>query len=145
MATVDRLLAHAMSLCELYAAVEWGDTGAPAMQDLFARHLGEQHALVASLLKRAVALGATAPLRTASGAVPTGALAAGASGGIALLRRIVEAHELGQCEFETMWRQAAIDGDRATYDLVIDEVVRTNERQSWLMDEQLVRLDNVRT
>lgn len=143
--TVDRLLAHATSLCELYAAAKWSGTDVSSIRDLFARHLGEQYALVAAVLARAEALGpfgAGASMRPAGSGVPMAARSAGLLDDAARLRRLLEVHELGRFEFEAMRRQATIDGDRATYDLVVDEVVRTNERQSWLVAEQLLQLGN---
>jgi hypothetical protein len=141
MATVDRLLAYATSLCELYAAARWEDTSVPSLRDLFAQHLAEQYGLIASLLERARTLGMNMPRPSFGSPISTGDQTTDCNY-VGWLRRILEVQELGQCELEGMWRQANIDGDRATYDLVVEEVVRINERQSWLIAEQLVRLSD---
>jgi hypothetical protein len=142
MATVDRLLAYATSLCELYAAARWEDTSVPSLRDLFAQHLAEQYGLIASLLERARTLGMNMPRPSFGSPISTGSQTIDCNDYVGWLRRILEVQELGQCELEGMWRQANIDGDRATYDLIVEEVVRINERQSWLVAEQLVRLSD---
>lgn len=142
MATVDRLLAYATSLCELYAAARWEDTSVPSLRDLFAQHLAEQYGLIASLLERARTLGMNMPRPSFGSPISTGSQTIDCNDYVGWLRRILEVQELGQCELEGMWRQANIDGDRATYDLIVEEVVRINERQSWLIAEQLVRLSD---
>ena len=56
----------------------------------------------------------------------------------AQLRRLVEGHEMILTEARPLARQAAEAGDDGTNDLIVSQVVRTNELQSWFIAEHLV-------
>jgi starvation-inducible DNA-binding protein len=47
-------------------------------------------------------------------------------------------------EVRTMARQAAKDGDDGTNDLLVSQVLRTNELQTWFIAEHLVDVPVVR-
>ena len=54
------------------------------------------------------------------------------------ISRLLHAHEVVLKESRTMARQAAEAGDDGTNDLLVSEVIRTNERQVWFVGEHLV-------
>jgi len=53
------------------------------------------------------------------------------------LSRLLDAHELLLEEARPLAREAADRGDEGTNDLIVSEVVRTNELQSWFVAEHL--------
>lgn len=65
----------------------------------------------------------------------------------AQLSRLLQAHEIVLKEARTMARQAGQSGDDGTNDLIVSDVIRTNEFQVWfvsqhLVDEPVVRADS---
>ena len=52
--------------------------------------------------------------------------------------RLLHAHEIILKEARAMARQAAEAGDDGTNDLVVSNVIRTNEMQVWFVAEHLV-------
>jgi starvation-inducible DNA-binding protein len=53
------------------------------------------------------------------------------------LRRLLDAHEVILQEARPLAREAAERGDDGTNDLIVSQVVRTNELQSWFVGEHL--------
>ena len=53
------------------------------------------------------------------------------------LRRLLDAHEIVLQEARPLAREAAERGDDGTNDLIVSQVVRTNELQSWFVAEHL--------
>jgi len=54
------------------------------------------------------------------------------------LTRLLHAHEIVLQEARTMARQATGAGDDGTNDLLVSQVIRTNEQQVWFVAEHLV-------
>ena len=54
------------------------------------------------------------------------------------ISRLLHAHEIVLKEARAMARQASESGDDGTNDLVVSEVIRTNEFQVWFVSEHLV-------
>ena len=54
------------------------------------------------------------------------------------LSRLLHAHEVILLESRTMARQASEIGDDGTNDLLVSEVIRTNELQVWFISEHVV-------
>jgi starvation-inducible DNA-binding protein len=54
------------------------------------------------------------------------------------LSRLLQAHEIVLKEARAMARKAAEDGDDGTNDLLVSNVIRTNEMQVWFVSEHLV-------
>ena len=54
------------------------------------------------------------------------------------ISRLLHAHEIVLKEARAMARQAAEVGDDGTNDLLVSQVIRTNERQVWFVGEHLV-------
>jgi len=60
------------------------------------------------------------------------------------IARLLEAHELILKEARQFAHQAAEAGDDGTNDLLVSDVVRTNEMQAWFISEHLVEVPLVR-
>jgi len=60
------------------------------------------------------------------------------------LSRLLHAHEVILLESRTMAKQAAEAGDDGTNDLLVSDVIRTNEMQVWFLSEHLVEEPLVR-
>ena len=58
--------------------------------------------------------------------------------GIAQLERLLEAHELILTQARAAAKEADEAGDDGTNDLLVSNVVRTNEMQVWFLAEHLV-------
>ena len=54
------------------------------------------------------------------------------------ISRLLHAHEIVLKEARTMARQAAQEDDDGTNDLLVSNVIRTNELQGWFVAEHLV-------
>jgi starvation-inducible DNA-binding protein len=54
------------------------------------------------------------------------------------LSRLVDAHQVIIRQVRKLARRASELGDHGTNDLVVGEVLRTNELQAWLLSEHLV-------
>ncbi len=54
------------------------------------------------------------------------------------LSRLLDAHQIIIREARTLARRASTLGDDGTNDLVVSEVLRTNELQVWFLSEHLV-------
>jgi starvation-inducible DNA-binding protein len=55
-----------------------------------------------------------------------------------MLSRLLDAHELLLVETRMAARRAAEVGDDGTNDLLVSDVLRTNELQAWFVAEHLV-------
>jgi starvation-inducible DNA-binding protein len=60
------------------------------------------------------------------------------------ISRLLHAHEIVLKEARTMARQADQDGDDGTNDLLVSDVIRTNETQVWFVAEHVVDTPLVR-
>jgi starvation-inducible DNA-binding protein len=56
------------------------------------------------------------------------------------LSRLLDAHQIIIREARTLARRASTLGDDGTNDLVVSEVLRTNELQAWFLSEHLVNV-----
>ena len=61
-----------------------------------------------------------------------------------MLSRLLEAHELILTDAHDAATQVAEQGDDGTNDLIVSEVIRTGELQSWFLAEHLVDTPLVR-
>jgi starvation-inducible DNA-binding protein len=106
---------------------------------LFDKHHGEQAELVDQLAERVQMLGgvsiAMAPDVAETTLIPRPPR--GREDVAAQLSRLLHAHEIVLKEARTMARQAADAGDDGTNDLLVSDVIRTNEMQVWFVAEHL--------
>ena len=61
------------------------------------------------------------------------------------LSRLLHGHEIVLKEARAMARQAAVVGDDGTNDLLVSDVIRTNEMHVWFLSEHLVDTPLVRS
>jgi starvation-inducible DNA-binding protein len=139
---LNQLLADTMTLRDLYKKHHWQVAGHTFYQLhlLFDKHHDEQDELVDSIAERIQSLGAVsiamAPDVAETTIVPRPPR--GREEVPTQISRLLEAHEILLKEARTMARQAADSGDDGTNDLLVSEVIRTNELQVWFLAEHLV-------
>ncbi len=107
---------------------------------LFDKHYEEQSALVDAIAERIQLLGgisiAMAPDVAEATIIPRPPR--GREEVPVQISRLLEAHELLIKEARTMAKQADDSGDDGTNDLLVSQVIRTNELQVWFLAEHLV-------
>jgi starvation-inducible DNA-binding protein len=141
-ARLNKVLCDTRILHDLYKKAHWTMRGATfyPLHLLMDKHAGEQDELVDSLAERVQALGAVAvgdPRHVAElTSVPRPP--DGAEEVPAMLSRLLEAHELVMVEVRDAARRASEVGDDGSNDLLVSEVLRANELQTWFVAEHLV-------
>ena len=113
---------------------------------LFDKHHGEQAELVDAIAERIQLLGgvslAMAPDVAETTIIPRPPR--GREEVAVQLSRLLAAHEMIVQEVRTMARQAADAGDDGTNDLLVSQVLRTHELETWFLGEHLVDVPVVR-
>lgn len=107
---------------------------------LFDKHHNEQDELVDTIAERIQTLGAIS-LAMAADVAETTLISRPPRGREELpvqLSRLLEAHEIILKEARTFVRDASEAGDDGTNDLLVSQVIRTNELQVWFLAEHLV-------
>jgi len=147
---LNQLLADTITLRDLYKKHHWQVSGATFHQLhlLFDKHFNEQNELVDLIAERIMMLGGVSIAMSADVAEMTlvPRPPKGREEVPVQISRLLHAHEVVLKEARTMARQAADDGDDGTNDVLVSNVIRTNEMQVWfvaehLVDEPLVRAD----
>ncbi|HTC52826.1 MAG TPA: DNA starvation/stationary phase protection protein [Steroidobacteraceae bacterium] len=140
-AALNRLLAHTTALRDLYKKAHWQTSGATfyELHLLFDKHYEEQAQLMDTLAERVQTLGGVAVALPQDIAEETRLARAprGREDPVHQLSRLVEAHEVILQEARPLARRAGEDGDDGTNDLIVSQVVRLNELQSWFVGEHL--------
>ncbi len=140
--SLNQLLVDSMTLRDMYKKHHWQVSGPTFYQLhlLFDKHFNEQGGLVDAIAERIQSLGGVSIAMAHDVAemtliprpprdreeVP------------AQIARLLHAHEIVLKEARAMARQAAEAGDDGTNDLLVSEVIRTNELQVWFVSEHLV-------
>src|SRR6059036_2856984 len=141
-AQLNQLLADTMTLRDLYKKCHWQVAGPTFYQLhlLFDKHYDEQVELVDAIAERIQLLGGVSIAMPADVAETTFIRRPprGREEAPVQLSRLLEAHEIILKEARTAARQAAEAGDDGTNDLLVSEVIRTNELQVWFLSEHLV-------
>jgi starvation-inducible DNA-binding protein len=139
---LNQLLADTITLRDLYKKHHWQVSGATfySLHLLFDRHAEQQTELVDQIAERVMALGGVAIAMSADVAETTLIPRApkGREDVPTQLSRLLHAHETVLEEARTMARLADEHGDFGTNDLLVSEVIRTNEAQVWFLAEHLV-------
>src|SRR5216684_4742958 len=139
---LNQLLADTRILHALYKNHHWVMRGPGFYQLhlLFEKHADEQIELVDEIAERIQALGGVAvgdPRHVAEitriPRAPNGCEAVPA-----MLSRLLEAHELILLDAHDAAKRTAELGDDGTNDLIVSDVIRTNELQAWFLVEHLV-------
>jgi len=140
-AALNRLVAHTMAMRDLYKKAHWQTSGATfyALHLLFDKHYGEQLELVDALAERVQTLGGVALALAHDVAEETRIARAprGREHPADQLRRLLDAHEIVLEDARPLAREAAERGDDGTNDLIVSQLVRLNELQSWFVGEHL--------
>ena len=139
---LNQLLADTMTVRDLYKKHHW-QVGGPTFYQLhllFDKHFNEQSELVDSIAERIQSLGGVS-LAMAPDVAETTLIPRPPRGREEVpvqLSRLLQAHEIILKAARTLARQAAEAGDDGTNDLLVSDVIRTNEMQVWFVSEHLV-------
>ena len=139
---LNQLLADTMTLRDLYKKSHWQVAGPTFYQLhlLFDKHFGEQVELVDLIAERIQLLGGVS-LAMAADVAEVTQIERPPRGREAVpvqLSRLLDAHQVIIRETRELGRRASQLGDDGTNDLVISDVLRTNELQVWFLSEHLV-------
>src|SRR5712664_2357342 len=141
-AQLNKLLADTMTLRDLYKKSHWQVAGPTFYQLhlLFDKHYDEQVELVDSIAERIQLLGGVSIAMAPDVAEITQIERPprGREEVPVQLSRLLDAHQIIIREARTLARRASTLGDDGTNDLVVSEVLRTNELQVWFLSEHLV-------
>lgn len=145
---LNQVLADTMTLRDLYKKHHWQVAGHTFYQLhlLFDKHHGEQDELVDDIAERIQLLGGVS-IAMAADVAETTLISRPPRGREQVpeqISRLLEAHEIILKEARTMAKQAAEAGDDGTNDLLVSQVIRTNELQVWFLAEHLVDVPVVR-
>lgn len=141
---LNQVLVDTMSLRDLYKKHHWQVSGPTFYQLhlLFDKHYEEQSELVDAIAERIQALGGIAIAMAADVAETTKIPRPPKDREEAPVQisRLMEAHEIILTQSREMAKKASDAGDEGTNDLLISDVVRTNEVQVWFISEHVVDL-----
>jgi starvation-inducible DNA-binding protein len=145
---LNQVLADTITLRDLYKKHHWQLSGPTFYQLhlLFDKHYEEQNDLVDTLAERIQTLGGVS-LAMAPDVAETTLIPRPPRGREEVpvqISRLLHAHEIVLEEAHSMARQAAEVGDDGTNDLLVSDVIRTNEKQVWFISEHLVDVPLVR-
>src|SRR5256885_1079105 len=135
---LNQLLADTITLRDLYKKHHWQVAGPTfyLLHLLFDKHYEQQNELVDKIAERIQLLGGVS-LAMAHDVAETTMIPRPPKGREEVpvqVSRLLHAHEIVLKEARTMARRAAEAGDDGTNDLLVSDVVRTNERQGWVVD-----------
>ena len=145
---LNQVLADTMTLRDMYKKHHWQVAGHTFYQLhlLFDKHHGEQDELVDEIAERIQLLGGIS-LAMAADVAETTLIPRpprGREEAPVQISRLLEAHEIVLKEARAMARQASESADDGTNDLLVSDVIRTNELQVWFLAEHLVDVPLVR-
>src|SRR5918996_2137295 len=139
---LNQLIADTIALRDLYKKHHWQVAGPTFYQLhlLFDKHYDQQNELVDKIAERiqmlggvSVAMGHDVAETTLIPRPPKGREEVPVE-----ISRLLHAHEIVLKEARTMARRAAEGGDDGTNDLLVSDVIRTNELQVWFVAEHVV-------
>jgi len=138
---LNPLLANTMVLRDLYKKHHWQVSGATFYQLhlLFDKHYNEQVELMDALAERIVALGGV-PLAAQHDVAEASSIARppkGRESVPAQITRLLDAHEQILVQSRRTAREASENGDDGTNDLIVSDVIRTNEMHVFFLSEHL--------
>lgn len=135
--SLNQVLADTMTLRDLYKKHHWQVSGPTfyMLHLLFDKHFEEQSRLIDSLGERIQTLGGVAIAMAADVAEATGIPRPpkGREDPAAQIARLLHAHEVILLEARAMARDASASGDEGTNDILVSDVIRTNELQVWFL------------
>jgi starvation-inducible DNA-binding protein len=139
---LNQVLADTMTLRDLYKKHHWQVAGHTFYQLhlLFDKHFEEQSELIDTIAERIQLLGGLS-IAMAHDVAETTQIPRPPRGREEVpvqISRLLEAHELILKESRKYAKQADEAGDDGTNDLLVSDVIRTNELQVWFLAEHLV-------
>ena len=141
---LNQLLADTMTLRDLYKKSHWQVAGPTFYQLhlLFDKHFEEQAELVDSIAERVQLLGGIS-IAMAADVAETTRIERPPRGREEVpvqISRLLDAHQIiiGHCR--KLASRASELGDDGTNDLVVSDILRTNEFQAWFVSEHLVNM-----
>jgi starvation-inducible DNA-binding protein len=139
---LNLLLADTMTLRDLYKKSHWQVSGATFYQLhlLFDKHYEEQSEIVDTIAERIQLLGGIS-ITMAADVAETTRIPRPPKGREEVpvqLSRLLDAHEVIITHCRELAELATKLGDPGTNDLVVSDVLRTNELQVWFLSEHLV-------
>ena len=144
---LNQVLVDTMSLRDLYKKHHWQVAGHTFYQLhlLFDKHYEEQAELIDLIAERIQLLGGISIAMAADVAEMTKVERPprGREEVPVQISRLLEAHELILKASRDYAKQAADAGDDGTNDLLVSDVIRTNELQVWFVSEHLVDVPTV--
>jgi starvation-inducible DNA-binding protein len=139
---LNQLLADTMTLRDMYKKHHWQVAGPTFYQLhlLFDKHYGEQVELVDTLAERIQSLGglAIAMAHDVAEMTKIDRPPKGREEPPVQIARLLAAHEWILEEAHKSAKRAAEMGDDGTNDLIVSDLIRTNELQVWFLSEHLV-------
>ena len=144
---LNQILADTMTLRDLYQKHHWQVAGPTFYQLhlLFEKHYNEQSALVDQIAERIQTLGGIS-IAMAHDVAETTTIPRpprGAEPPPVQISRLLEAHEIVIKQTRMAAKAASENGDDSTNDLLVSDVLRTNELQVWFVAEHIVDTDLV--
>jgi starvation-inducible DNA-binding protein len=145
---LNQVLADTITLRDMYKKHHWQVSGPTFYQLhlLFDKHYEEQNKLVDSIAERIQLLGGVS-LAMAQDVAETTLIPRPPKGREPVpvqVSRLLHAHEIVLKEARAMARVAAKSEDDGTNDLLVSDVIRTNELQVWFVAEHVVDTPVVR-
>ena len=137
---LNQLLADTLTLRDLYKKHHWQASGPNfySMHLLFDKHFEGQSKLADLLAERVQTLGgvtiAMAPMSPKLLSFPA---PKGREDTATQVERLLQAHEAILLEARAMARDSAAAGDLGTNDIIVSDVIRTNELQVWFLVEHI--------
>ncbi|PYR43166.1 MAG: DNA starvation/stationary phase protection protein [Acidobacteria bacterium] len=141
---LNQLLADTITLRDLYKKHHWQVAGPTfyLLHLLFDKHYEQQNELVDKIAERIQLLGGVS-LAMAHDVAETTMIPRPPKGREEVpvqVSRLLHAHEIVLKEARTMARRAADAGDDGTNDLLVSDVIRSNELQVWFVAEHVVEM-----
>jgi len=139
---LNQVLADTITLRDMYKKHHWQVAGPTFYQLhlLYDKHHQEQGELVDAVAERIQTLGGISLAMAHDVAETTliPRLPRGRQEVPVQLSRLLHAHEVILLEARSMAKQADENGDDGTNDLLVSDVIRTNELQVWFLSEHVV-------
>jgi starvation-inducible DNA-binding protein len=141
---LNQLLADTITLRDLYKKHHWQVAGPTFYQLhlLLDKHYDEQNELVDKIAERIQLLGGVS-VAMAHDVAETTLIPRPPKGREEVpvqISRLLHAHEIVLKEARTMARRSAEGGDDGTNDLIVSDVIRSNELQVWFVAEHVVEM-----
>jgi len=141
---LNQLLADTITLRDLYKKSHWQVAGPTFYQLhlLYDKHYEEQNELVDSIAERIQLLGGIS-LAMAHDIAETTQIERpprGREEAPVQISRLLDAHQVIIRHVRKLASRASTIGDDGTNDLVVSDVLRTNELQAWFLSEHLVNV-----